>query len=224
MAEMSRDDMAIYLAEVNDRLAKADEQGEIVMIGGAVVSLVHGARESTKDMDAAFAPKELMREIIEDVAEKYEIESDWLNNAAESYMTPEMNYETFYEYSNLTIYNMDDESMLALKLSSARGEEDSHDLADSVYFMGELKIESVEQALDIVEKYIPQERLTPKVEYFTREAFEKYQDEKEKQEDKDSVDKDDSTVADEPDMVDERDVAVEDFDNGDYVASSDWAD
>jgi hypothetical protein len=210
MADMSRDDMATYLAEVNDRLAKADEHGEIVMIGGAVVSLVHGARESTKDIDATFVPKELMREIIEDVATEYGLDNDWMNNAAESFMTPEMNYEIFYEYSNLTLYNMDNESMLALKLVSARDELTSHDMADSVYFMGELKIESVEQALDIVEKYIPNERLTPMVEYFTIEAFEKYKDEEEKKEGDVSVD--------------ECDVDTYDYDDDYYESSGDWAD
>jgi len=49
------------------------------MLGGAVVSLVHGARESTKDIDETFQPKELMREIIADIADKYGLENDWMN-------------------------------------------------------------------------------------------------------------------------------------------------
>jgi predicted nucleotidyltransferase len=220
MAEMSRDEMSTYLAEINDRLANADKNGEIVMVGGAVVSLVHGERESTKDFDVAFQPKELMRDIIEEIAAKYELENDWMNNAAEAYMTPEMNYETFYEYSNLTVYNMDDESMLALKLASARDELTSHDMSDSVYFMKELGVESVEQVLNIVEKYIPEERLTPKVEYFAIEAFEKYQAEKDKNEDKDGVCKAEESATNE---TDEYDVDTDDNDDG-YVTSSDWAD
>ena len=118
--ELTRDEMVRYLEEINNRLAAIGESGEIVMLGGAVVSLVHGERGSTKDIDATYWPKEAIQEIINDMAQEYDLADDWMNNDAEGFLTSTMPYELFLDLPNLKVYNMDNESMLALKCASAR--------------------------------------------------------------------------------------------------------
>ena len=173
MPLMNKDEMMTYLEEINKRLEEVHLNGEIIMAGGAVVSLVHGERDATMDFDVIFTPKEEIRDIIKDIAKKYDLDDDWMNNSVEPCLTPAMNFSKFLEFSNLTVYNMDDESMLALKLVSARPMP-SHDMNDSIFFMKKLNIRSVEQALDIVEKYTDPIRLTPAVRYFTIDVFEHY--------------------------------------------------
>jgi len=173
MALMNKEDMMTYLNEMNNRLADVNLNGEIIMTGGAVVTLVHGERDATMDFDVVFTPKEEIRDIIKDIANKYDLDNDWMNNGVEPCLTPAMKFNKFLELSNLTVYNMDDESMLALKLVSARPLP-SHDMNDSIFFMKKLNIRSVEQALDIIEKYTDPIRLTPAVRYFTIDVFENY--------------------------------------------------
>ena len=61
-----------------------------------------------------------------------------------------------------------------MKLSAARPL--TQDMQDSVFLMNEVDIKTQEQLFDIIKKHIPPQQQTPKVKYFTIEAFEKYQE------------------------------------------------
>jgi hypothetical protein len=53
---------------LNDRLAHEDVIGELYLVGGAVMTLAFGARLSTNDVGAVFAPKALVRRLAREVA------------------------------------------------------------------------------------------------------------------------------------------------------------
>ncbi|MDR2599742.1 MAG: hypothetical protein LBC73_05645 [Oscillospiraceae bacterium] len=69
MDAMNKNEMLSYLEEINARLAAVDAESEIVLAGGAVVVLVHEERDGTKDFDVIYKPKDIMKEIINDIAE-----------------------------------------------------------------------------------------------------------------------------------------------------------
>lgn len=161
-----------YLEEINSILNKTNSEGEIILAGGAVMALVYGARNSTKDIDALFKPSDKFRNIINSVARKYNLNSDWLNDGVKGFFTDKMHTNVYKKYSNLIVYTLDAESMLALKLTSARF--DSHDQDDSIYLMNVLKINSLEDLFAIVDKLIPMNRLTINCHYFILDTFEKY--------------------------------------------------
>jgi len=56
--KFSKKDILKYLDEINNKLIERGKFGEIVICGGAAMTLVYEARNSTHDIDAIFKPKE----------------------------------------------------------------------------------------------------------------------------------------------------------------------
>jgi hypothetical protein len=54
---LSKEKMLEYLRMVGMELSKLGMKGEILLTGGAVMCLVHSARDMTKDIDALYEPK-----------------------------------------------------------------------------------------------------------------------------------------------------------------------
>lgn len=68
IAELKKTDLSRCFDLVNEQLAVRNKNGGILPAGGAALTLVYNARESTMDidayLDAYFRPKEDMRPII----------------------------------------------------------------------------------------------------------------------------------------------------------------
>ncbi len=171
---LTKEQIRQYLEEINARLATQDATGEIVLCGGAVMTLVYDARPATKDVDALFAPSAVIRDIAKDMAVENNLEEDWLNDAAKGFIdTAKMRFANVLELSNLIVRRPQDEEMLALKLAAAR--EDSKDADDALFLMGVVNVRSLEQVYEIVERYIPKTMLTPMVSFFAQEMYGRYE-------------------------------------------------
>ena len=172
MNDLTKEDMLYYFEEINRCLAAEDKHGEILIVGGAALTLVYNARNSTHDIDALFHPKEDMRKIIKKIAINNNLDDDWLNDGASGFITPNMGSSLLFKYSHLIIYSLDTEPLLAMKLTSAR--EASHDMNDSITLMKHLKIQTQDELFAIIEKYTHTNQQTPASKFFTIEAFSKY--------------------------------------------------
>lgn len=169
---LDRNEIGELLEMLNERLSYRREHASLILAGGAVMSFVFGARAATLDIDALMEPSSIIRSIAAEMAEDLDLENDWINDGVKGFVdTAKMGTVPVKEYSNLIVRRLDDESLLALKLSSAR-DNDGKDLADAAFLLDRLGIVDVDSALDIVEKYIPVYLLTPKVQFFTRAALE----------------------------------------------------
>ena len=62
MEYMGREDMLKYLEELNSRLAGINRSCDIVIFGGAAMSIVFEARDATRDIDAKF--RRIMQEYV----------------------------------------------------------------------------------------------------------------------------------------------------------------
>ncbi len=170
---LNKEDIIEYLEELNRRLAQHDIHGELLLAGGAALSLVYNARNATQDIDAVFKPSNEIRKVILDIAEEYDLENDWLNDGVKGFIdTDKMGVQLFKEYSNLKVNVIDTQGLLAMKLTSARDNE--KDLSDSIVLMKSLNIKTVEEAYEIVEKLTPKAQQTPQSFFFTQLAFEQY--------------------------------------------------
>ena len=99
---------------------------ELVVVGGASIILNYGFRQSTIDVDCADTNGVLMNEIVNEVAEKYNLPTNWINTDfvnTKSYSDKLIQYSAFYKsYGNgaLSIRTVKDEYLVAMKIVSAR--------------------------------------------------------------------------------------------------------
>ena len=171
---LSKGQMIDLLYKINRKLEEKDIHGEILMAGGASLSLVYDARDATKDIDALFEPASSIRQIAKELAQENDLEEDWLNDAVKGFIdTRKQKTDIYLQLSNLTVKTIDARGLLAMKLVSARG--NSNDLIDAVSLMKHLKIKDIEELYDITEQRIPKNQLTPKATFFIQVAFSEYE-------------------------------------------------
>ena len=167
---LTRKQIEQYLAEMDAELASRGLTGEVVLCGGAVMALVYEARQSTKDIDALFEPTRELRQIAAEMAERHGLEEDWFNDAAKAFIdTSRMSFTPVMDMDALHVLRPDDEGMLAMKLASAR--EDSKDADDAVFLIRRLGITDEDELLDMMERNVPKQMLTPMAGFFAKEML-----------------------------------------------------
>lgn len=86
---LSRDDIRRALLALAGELKELSARCEIVVVGGAAVVLLYGAREATKDVDVVILSRidpTLVRRAVQRVAGALGLPDDWLNDAAKGYV------------------------------------------------------------------------------------------------------------------------------------------
>ncbi|MBI5601263.1 MAG: hypothetical protein HY944_06820, partial [Gemmatimonadetes bacterium] len=61
-SKLSKTDIHRLLELLDEELAAVDAEGELYLVGGAVMCLVLGARAATRDVDGMFQPTRVIRE------------------------------------------------------------------------------------------------------------------------------------------------------------------
>ena len=173
MSYLHRDDMLRFLKEINSRLKAIDKTGEVYIVGGAAISLAFGGRDATEDIDAIYKPRSEIRKIIKLMSDEHNLRSDWLNNDAEHFVTEKMSFTLLFEYSNLKVFHIDAECLLAMKLASARPDT-SPDMDDCLFLMDKLGIFEEKELLRLVELYTDEENRDYAYRYFVTEAYIQY--------------------------------------------------
>jgi len=174
MSRLKKEDMLRYFEQINNSLAQRDQSGEIIIAGGAALMLAFDARNATYDIDAIFEPKGDMQQIIKDIAKANNLDDDWLNDGVKGFLHDKMGVTVCQRYSHLVVKNLDAESLLAMKLTSARPVPSS-DMNDSIFLMRKLNIKTEDELFALIEKYTHPSRHTMEAKYFTKTAFEQYQ-------------------------------------------------
>jgi hypothetical protein len=118
-----------------DRLAgllpKAEAPTELVLVGGAALVVLYGARETTKDVDALILPASgvgAVREAARSVASEMELPEDWLNDGAKAYVHGLARGDEVLRTPSLVVRSVAVQQLLAMKLSAWR---DDVDIADA---------------------------------------------------------------------------------------------
>ena len=180
MDNLHRDDILRFLKEVNSRLKDISRTGEIQIVGGAAITLAFNGRDATEDIDAVYKPLSEIRKIVKIMSDEYNLRSDWLNNDAEHFVTEKMTFTLLFEYSNLKVFHIDAECLLAMKLASARPES-FPDMDDCLFLMEKLGIHEENELLRLVELYTDEDNRDPTYRYFVTEAYiQNYQKQAEK--------------------------------------------
>ena len=162
---LSNVDIKRLFAQLNEQLAAEEVEGEIYLVGGAVMCLVHEARESTRDVDAFFKPAKQLRTAAAKVALRNGLSEDWLNDAVKGFLSDHGSFNLYLQLSHLTIYAADPSYLLAMKCLSARIGEEFHDVDDLRYLLRYLNLTSAAEARAIIERYYPLDRFPQKTLY-----------------------------------------------------------
>lgn len=143
--------------------------GEIVIAGGAMMALLIGSRDSTDDIDAYLLKEpQAIREAAQVVAQQEGLPPFWLNDGLKGFFATEPPVLLWRTYPGLVMYTVTPEYLLAMKALAGRPQ-DERDLEALITYLG---IDTAETALEIIQRYIPERLLVPRVRYQLEGLFE----------------------------------------------------
>ena len=91
--EFTKENIDTYLKEVAKEYRKQlgkNMPAEMILIGGASVLINYGFRDMTTDIDAVIQAASVMKDVINNVGDRYDLPNGWLNQdfvRTESYST-----------------------------------------------------------------------------------------------------------------------------------------
>lgn len=165
MSQLNRDQIHRLFKALNKELKNKDLKGDLCLVGGAVMCLVLGTRDSTADVDAVFMPSAELRAAAHRAANKLQVDPHWLNDGVKGFLSPKGDFSNYLELSHLRISTATPAYMLAMKCLATRIGDEFHDIDDIRYLLRHLGIESTQQALKIISLYYPLERMPQKSLY-----------------------------------------------------------
>lgn len=160
--QLTRGEIRRLFELLDAELAAESVEGEVYVVGGAVMCLALEARAATRDVDAFFRPTRLVRQAAARVAVAAGVPENWLNDAVKGFLSPRGEFEAYLELPHLRVFIARPEYLLAMKCASMRLGEEFHDLDDVRYLLRYLNISTARDALDIVARYFDEEHLPPK--------------------------------------------------------------
>lgn len=158
---------------LNEELGRAGTEGELFLVGGAVMCLAYAARPSTQDVDALFRPTRQVREAAARVAERAGVHPDWLNDAVKGFLSERGQFSPFLELDHLRVMVAQPEYLLAMKCLSLRIGAEFHDEDDIRYLLRHLDVRSFDQALTLITRFYPLARFPQKALYALGELLPK---------------------------------------------------
>lgn len=168
---LTKADIERLLSELSSQLGSMKVRGEIYLVGGAVMCLVHEARAATRDLDAFFKPAKQLRMAAAKVAAKNDLPETWLNDAVKGFFSDHGTFTTYTELDHLVVYAASPEYLLAMKCLSARIGEEFHDIDDIRYLLRYLNLARAADAKEILERYYPLDRFPQKTLYLLEEIL-----------------------------------------------------
>jgi hypothetical protein len=166
--ELGTDDLRSLLAELGEELAARGVHAHLFIVGGAAMALRYDNRRVTRDVDAVFFPTEDVRRAAAVVAERHNLDPDWLNDGAKGFMPgddPEAH--RILDVPSLTIDVGSSKYLLAMKLFSARS---AVDYDDAVQLFIDVGFTTTDQALNLLEQMYSPALLTSRQEHAASEV------------------------------------------------------
>ena len=168
---LTRDRILSLFAELNDELCRAGMRGEVFIVGGAAMVVAYDARPATRDVDGIWRPSMELRAAAARVAGRHDdIEPDWLNDGVKGFLPAEDRGKArvLYDDECLSVSVPSPEYLLATKLLASRVSRDEDDILTLYRICG---LTTVDQGLDLLERYYPGRPIESKVGFFLEELL-----------------------------------------------------
>lgn len=171
--KLSKEQILAALSRLNELLSEKGVMGEICIFGGAAMILAFDARESTRDVDGIFVPKNDVISSAQQVAEEFGFEPDWLNDGVKGFISDEAEFtaDGMPVFSNLRIMRPTTEYLLAMKCLASRAADASTD-GDRADILSLLKLTDIRETAavcDLVVRYYKESLLPPRVRFYIEE-------------------------------------------------------
>lgn len=174
-SRLAKKEILTALKALDKKLAETGTKAEICLYGGTSMVLAFNARLSTKDVDAVFKPKGIIRKLAEEIAEDLDLEKGWLNDGVKGFLSQKEKVadQGVPQFPYIQITRPTADYLLAMKCMAARapGYDTQGDRADILFLMGRLKITTEKEALEIIEGFYPKERIAAKTQFFVIECL-----------------------------------------------------
>lgn len=167
MEDITKEKFLEIMELLNEKLSENKMELSLNIYGGTVMMVCFDVRPATKDIDALFNTTPQLDNILQDIAEIYELNNDWINQDIKEplkYLKKEELTE-LYKFNNLKILAPSAEQMLAMKLLSSRTEP-YKDFEDAEYLIEYLKIDDLEKIIKIFDKFIGRKYLGDRQKVF----------------------------------------------------------
>jgi hypothetical protein len=157
---------------LSDRLHERGADGEVNVVGGTAMVLAFAARQTTKDVDAVFAPAELIRECARQVARDLDLPDDWINDAVKGYLSARGEFEPKLTFPHLRVLTPTAEYMLAMKVMAARTaiEAGAGDKSDIAFLIRLIGLSTAESVMAIVGRFYDPSLVAPRSLYLVEEV------------------------------------------------------
>jgi len=99
VVKLTKADIVRLFELLDAELSRQGIEGEVYLVGGAVMRLALNARGATNEVDAFFKPTKAIREASARIAAQADVPDNWLNDAVKGYLSPR---GEFAEYIELT--------------------------------------------------------------------------------------------------------------------------
>ena len=171
MSTLTQSDIRRLFQLLNRELRESDTQGELYLVGGAVMCLAYDARPSTADVDALFKPAAVVRKASQRAATQAKLPVEWLNDGVKGFLSDKGDFAPFLELDHLRVLVAQPKYLLAMKCLAMRIGAEFHDEEDVRFLIRLLDVRRYDQALEIIARYYPLERFPQKTLYALEELL-----------------------------------------------------
>ena len=171
MVKLTAPDIRRLFELLECELGNVEAEGELYLVGGAIMFLALNARDATRDVDAWFKPTKIIRQAAARVAAEANVPEDWLNDAVKGYLSSRGDVDPFLELPHLRVFVARPAYLLAMKCAAMRLSEEFHDVDDVRYLLRYLNIWSVCEAVDVVTQYFDESQMLPETKLALEEIL-----------------------------------------------------
>lgn len=168
---LSRERILELFAELDAELCSARTRGDVFIVGGAAMAVAYDARPATQDVDGIWHPSQEVRDAAHRVASRHDdVDEDWLNDGAKGFLPGEDRgvKPVVYDGDCLSVSAGSPEYLLATKLLASRVSRDEDDILLLYELCG---FTTVDQGLDLLERYYSGRPIEAKVRFFLEELL-----------------------------------------------------
>jgi hypothetical protein len=179
--KLSREQILQGLRDIDEEARRRGVLIDLAVYGGAAMALAFDLRQATKDVDAVVrGSPDLVREVVRRIALDRGWPEDWLNDGVKGFLSSREQMAAFEEFSSdepcgLRVYVPMPEYLFAMKCMAMRvaSIEATADADDIIALARIIGLESVEEALDLVEGFYPKRLIPPKVRFGLEELMDR---------------------------------------------------